>query len=411
MRREVFFILLGTLGLCGCPSSWQAGPSVLADPRSVAAALGDPLPDTRSVLADLPRLEAPHHPRSCCAFGMDLEVDFAGMQVPFFEVGNVIDVEQLAVHAYDVPEGAPEPETNGLLYTCRGGWIDTAHARENADTFLYVALHAARDLESGTTIRIPGRGGETTIVVHPVPAALIEREGAMAIAAEIAAWVTWRVTLWHEITTWFGYQSVSGFSERPSTFSIEDLYSNALGIRLGRAVLDDRGFADRDGYDAVIAAFLREALERLEVLSLEESRAVMSTLDGRWWDSQQRLPNDLLVRRRAFPTGDREARPWRAEDAFGEGAVPEPLASRCGGAETRALALTSRVGRVPARELVSVSWVPEAWAREGFPFADPSRRVVDERELEHLTELVHDGLEEVLGAGFDAPRPSADQAR
>ncbi len=54
-----------------------------------------------------------------------------------------------AVHAYDVPDGAMEPETNG----------------------------------------------------------------------------TWRVTLWHEIATWFGYQSVSGFSERPSTFSIEDRYS------------------------------------------------------------------------------------------------------------------------------------------------------------------------------------------
>jgi hypothetical protein len=109
----------------------------------VAAALGDPLPDTRTVLADLLRFEAPHHARSCCAFGMDLEVDFAGMEVPLFEVGNVIAVEAVAVHAYDVPDGTLEPETNGLIYTCRGGWIDTAHVRENADTFLYVALRAA----------------------------------------------------------------------------------------------------------------------------------------------------------------------------------------------------------------------------------------------------------------------------
>ena len=376
---------------------------MLADPRSVAAALGDPLPDARAVVADLPQLAAPHHPRSCCAFGMDLEVDFAGMHVPFFEVGNVIDVEALAVHAYDVPDGTLEPETNGLIYTCRGGWIDTAHVRENADTFLYVALRAAQGLERGTTIEIPGRGGATTIVVHPVPRALIEREGPLAIAGALAAWVTWRVTLWHEITTWFGYQSVSGFSERPSTFSLEDLYSNALGIRLGLALLDDRGFADREGYDAVIAAFLREALERLEALPLAESRAVMTSLDGRWWDSSQRLPHDALVRRRAFPTGEHEARPWRAEDAFDEGAVPEPLASRCAGADTRPLALTTRVGRVAARELVSITWTPEAWADQGFPYADPTRHVVDERELEHLTEVVHDGLEEVLGEGFDAP--------
>ncbi|MBN8611971.1 MAG: hypothetical protein J0L92_15365, partial [Deltaproteobacteria bacterium] len=72
-------------------------------------------------------------------------------------------------------------------------------------------------------------------------------------------------------------------------------------------------------------------------------------------------------------------------------------------AETRPLALTTRVGRAAARELVSITWTPEAWAEQGFPYADPSRHVVDERELEHLTEVVHDGLEEVLGAGFDAP--------
>ncbi len=70
-------------------------------------------------------------------------------------------------------------------------------------------------------------------------------------------------------------------------------------------MLEDRGFADREGYDAVIAAFLREALERLDVLPLADARRVMSSLDGLWWDSQQRLPNDLLVRRRAFPTSAR----------------------------------------------------------------------------------------------------------
>jgi hypothetical protein len=131
----------------------------------------------------------------------------------------------------------------------------------------------------------------------------------------------------------------------------------------------------------------------------------MASLDGRWWDSRQRLPHDELVLRRAFPTGEHEARPWRAEDAFDEGAVPEPLASRCAGAETRPLALSMRVGRSAARELVSITWTPEGWADQGFPYADPARHVVDERELEHLTEIVHDGLEEVLGEGFDAPNP------
>lgn len=390
----------------GCASAgWLAGGGVLADPRSVAAALGDPRPDARLPLGDLPRLEPPHHPRMCCALGMDLEVELAGIEIPLVHIGSVIGLDALGAHTYDLPDGALDAEGNGLLYTCRGGWIDSAHVRENADTVLFLALRMASTLETGTTIEIPGHGAATTIVVAPVPEHLIAREGPIAIAGALAAWTTYRMSIWHEISTGYGYEMVGGFSERPSSFSPEDLYSNALGIRLGLAVLDERGFGTDEEYDRLVAAYIEEALGLLEVQPLEVSRAIMASLDGLWWDSSRRLPDNLLVTRRAFPGDAEHVRPWRAEDAFAVGDVPAVLATSCGGARTRPLAVPTGIGRLSAPDVVSIRWAPESWAERTLPFADPEHPVVDERDLERLAADVRALLERELGAGFDAPGP------
>lgn len=390
----------------GCASQWTAGPTVLADPRAVALALGDPPPSARTNASDLPHVAAPHHDRSCCAFGMDMHVDFAGMAVPFFEVGNIIAPDALGRHAYDLPTAATDPETNGLIYTCRGGWIDTAHVREDADVALFLTLRIAEGLRTGTTIEIPGHGATTTITVAPVSAQRISEEGLLEMASALAAWATFRISIWHEVSTWFGYQSVAGFSEKPSAFSLEDLYSNALGIHLAGAIIEENGFRDEDDYDQIVNAFIEEALQRLDAQPLETSRAIMGSLDGLWWDSTRRLPDNHLVLRRHFPSGESTIAPFRAEDAFAEGSVPEPLATVCRGAETRTLALTHHVGRTSARELIDITWAPDAWANNTFPFANETH-IVDERELEHLMEVTHTQLEADLGIGpgFDQPGP------
>ncbi len=277
---------------CG-GSGWGARSAFFADPARVAAALGDPPPGTARDDLELPVLPLPAHTRNCCLFGMDLRVDFAGMHVPFFELGNVIDVDELGAHAYATPAGAADVEGNGLVYTCRGGWIDTAHVREQADQVVFLALAIAHTLESGSVTRIPGHGAATTIVVAGVPPALIEREGRLDAAMALAAWAAFRISIWHELATWFGYQTVSGFSEQPSAFSPEDLYSNALGIRLGLAVLAEHDFRSDADYDLAIEAFLIEGLRRLGAIPRSDAREVMTALDGRWWDSARRVPDDL----------------------------------------------------------------------------------------------------------------------
>lgn len=407
MTRTCAHALLFVLLASGCVGTWQPPPlSAGADERAVALALGDPAPRGTDDASDVPTLDPPQHARPCCAFGMDLHVDFAGLQVPFFEVGNVIDPTEITTHAYSVFDVAPEPETNGLVYTCRGGWIDTAHLHENADNTVFFALRIAPHLLEGTTVELPGHGGMTTVVVDPVPADVVEREGAITVAGEIAAWITWRISVWHEVATWFGYQSVPGFSEQPSAFSLEDLYSNALGIHLALALLDVHGYQSRESYERLEVAYVRAALDRLEVQPRDVSREVMTLLDGRWWSSARRLPDNHLVMRRHFPDGDEVIRPWRAEDALAEGETSALLARACGGATPRPLSLVSHVGRQVPRELVHITWTPESWAEGHFPF-EGAAHTVSEEQLDALVVRTHVQLEADLGPGFDRPGPQA----
>lgn len=337
---------------------------------------------------------------------MDLSVELGEVDVPFFEVSNVVGPSELTGHDYHLPTAAPETEVNGLVYTCRGGWIDTAHVRENADNVLYLALSIAPHLATGTTIEIPGHGAPQTVVVHPIPQRLIDREGALNIASELAGWIAYRVGIWHEVMTWYGYQMVAGFSEEPSAFSPEDLYSNLLGIRLAMAAIDEHDFGSADEYDEAIAAYILEGLTRLEAQPTPVARAIMTGLDGSWWDSSQRLPNNLLVRRRRFPSSGNVLEPWRAEDAQGDAdsiaTLRTTLAASCGETRARSLVIPGEIGGLSAREVVSLSWVPEGWADATFPFREGSRRV-DESDLDGLVTQSHTAIEAVLGSGFDQP--------
>jgi hypothetical protein len=389
--------LVGVLLVTGCGGGWTSDAALIADPRRVAEALGDP-PGEHDA-PSLPVLGEPSHPRPCCAFGMDMHVDFASIAVPFFEVGNVISVDELGRHAYATV--VPEVEGNGLVYTCRGGWIDVAHVRENADVVLYLTLSFAPILGEGGTVRISGHGAPTTIVLDPLPASAWE-DDPLRVASLLAAWVTWRIGIWHEVATWWGYQMIAGFSEQPSAFSPEDLYSNALGIRLGRAVIEAGRFESDAVYQTAIAAYVHEALVRLGAVDRETARSIMHALDGRWWDSAQRLPHPELVLRRAFPDAGPQVRPWRAIDAFDEG-FDLPVLRVCAGADERPLALSSQLDGRPISERVHVVVEPEAWAREGgLPSTDPS--IVSEGELDTLVARTHEAMEAVLGEGFDAPR-------
>jgi hypothetical protein len=137
------------------------------------------------------------------------------------------------------------------------------------------------------------------------------------------------MSIWHEIATWYGWESVPGFSERASAFSPEDLYSNMLGTRLMLAVVQKREARSESEYNRAVDAWLARSLELLGAVPSELGGEVAEAVDGLWWDSTKRVPDPGLVQRRNFAIGD-PIRPWIApESALAEPVRPR-LAAACG---------------------------------------------------------------------------------
>src|SRR5262245_52824436 len=84
-------------------SDWVAGRDLIAPPRRVAQALGEPLlpPADEIDPASVPRLDPPRHVRPCCSFGMDLRVEYQGAIVPGYVKANVTGPDELGHHEYD----------------------------------------------------------------------------------------------------------------------------------------------------------------------------------------------------------------------------------------------------------------------------------------------------------------------
>src|SRR5262249_42430199 len=152
-------------------------------------------------------------------------------QLVGYEKANIISVEELAPHGYD--DGSLTQDRNGLIYTCRGGFIDTAHVRDHADITLYLAMRLAGGLPYKNTLEL---------------------------------------------------------AEKVSAFSPEDLYSNVLGMRLALGIINNRENRSREFYDRTLDAWFAEALRRLGAVSREQGRRAMQAVDGLWWDSTRLVP-------------------------------------------------------------------------------------------------------------------------
>lgn len=383
--------------LTGCAATWKAGPELYAPVDHVASALGEQHAE-EELRVDTPLTVAPPvNVRPCCAFGVDLSFQ----ALPMAKVGNVTDPSLLGPHFYGA--GVLESERNGLVYTCRGGWIDTAHVRENADLTFFLISQLLQKLPGPVTLTVQGEGGQRVIEVKAISDEVMERWGRERVAAAIASWAVYQFAIWHELASWFGFEALPGYPERVSTFSPEDMYSNVLGIRLGAAAAREGGLLSRTNYDALTEAWLGAMLRYLVAADVKDARAAMQQLDGKWWTSKRRLPDVRLVERRALPTGF-VVQPWRLEDAFPPGAPP-PLPAACTN-RPRALqlAVPERLGEFVIGDAVEVSWKPGPWAGNGIPWPSPEKKEIRGEDLRKLLGVVREELEATLGKGFDKPR-------
>lgn len=386
------------LGGCGRAPRWTLPVGARVADRDVARALDDRggPPPRRFDPSTLPLFPAPAHTRPCCVFGAGLQVEVGKLPVPGLSLANLRSAGDIGLHRYDGGAhriGSPgdvlllTPERNGLVYTCRGGFIDTAHVRDYADLAFFLAIAIARLSERGGEFALAPQGGTLRVRVRPFPLEQVEIHGLRKLVEDTAQWLAFQVSIWHEIATWYGYESFPGFSEKVSAFSPEDLYSNLVGIKIARGLVETGPPPDELAYARLVDDWITMVLARLGAVPVERTARVMETLDGVWWDSSKRVPDWTLVRRRDFQV--RTVEPWTVERAFG---VPpdEPLLPDCeGGGALLPLRAPEGVEGIRFAQIATLEIdVDETLLASGLPLADAGRRAVTEQDLPRILEAI-----------------------
>lgn len=251
-------------------------------------------------------VDAPSGVRPCCAFGVNMKSELGVVPVPFFRVKNVVEMSDLETHLYnDGSQGVASSlmgtgdEANGLIYTARGGILDTAHVRDTADYTLYLYSKIRGELGNEKEIVLEEELRSRVVKLKSVELEMSDEEKAQA-ELKLSALLAFRLAQWHEIAQWFGFTSVAGFKEYPSAFSPEDLYSNMLGALIAVEILENNPTPTKEEYQQAFSQIFLRKLEELGAQDGKRTEQIMNDLDKKWWDSGKRLPNKWVVKTRDY---------------------------------------------------------------------------------------------------------------
>ena len=231
--------------------------------------------------------------RTCCSFGSEVGM----MGIPFVKWTDITSIADIGPHTY---LGSKE-EANGIIYTKRGGFIDIGHVRDIADWTGYLAsvILMNQSKEKDIIINLGIEGGRKTLTIK-IPIDL-DRSSVFQLAGQIA----YDLSLWHEISTWFGASFIPLIPERYSSFSPEDLYSNLLGVRLAIHALE----SDLD-YEEAMTQLIERKLQELEsVTTIAETYDAMEKVESIWWTRKKRLPSKKILLKRYFDS-ELKLQPW-----------------------------------------------------------------------------------------------------
>ncbi|MBS9443535.1 DUF4056 domain-containing protein [Photorhabdus heterorhabditis] len=246
--------------------------------------------------------------RACCAFGYNLKTQLLAIPIPFYQISNVLDADNLGEHHYTnsffgnvAALTGISNEKVGMIYTRRGGFIDISHVRDTADNAVFLFSQIWPRLGEEWHIELSNELASRRIQFYQfMPPATTEQR--YTLSAYLAVKLAFELAVWHEIAQWYGYQSVPGFSEKVSAFSPEDLYSNLLGARLSLSLILAGQVPSMKQYRLSMQAILPPALRELEALSADETRKMFERVDGIWWDSKRRVPDNRLILQRDYHT-------------------------------------------------------------------------------------------------------------
>lgn len=231
------------------------------------------------VIAENQSLPKPHRIiRTCCSFGTEMKM-FA---LPGVKITETTSIEKIGVHHY---LGDPSEE-NGIIYSRRGGFIDMGHLRDQADwtAFLYTRILKNKTIGNWSMV-LGHEGGEKNLSIKISPN--LDNLDIIRLAGKIA----YDLSVWHEIATWFGASTIPFIPERYSSFSIEDAYSNLLGVTIGMQALQSEL-----PYEQAVSQLIEKYLQDLEAVPTEtETYMAMEAVRDVWWTRERKLPSAKVL--------------------------------------------------------------------------------------------------------------------
>jgi hypothetical protein len=293
-------------------------------------------------------------------------------------------------------------ERNGLVFTCRGGFIDTAHVRDYADWTIYLGSKIFEQLSYGSTIELSNEGGKRRIVIEKVDPEFLRTHDRVALTMAIAQWLAVQLSIWHEVATWYGGSSFPGFPEKASAFSPEDLYSNVLGTKIAVATAYAGAARSETLYERSADAWLRAAVGYLGPASKKAATEAMQSLDGVWWQSGLRLPDPRVLLRRDISIGETFT-PWLVPKSRASEALSALVLRECGGWQSPvSLSIPSSFDGTPLRTLAMLELQVDPAIASQPPF-DALGPFVTQDDLPVILAAIRDQNRREFGVDADRP--------
>lgn len=220
--------------------------------------------------------------RTCCGFGV--EIGFVA--VPFARKTDITSVEIMGTHQFL----GHRNEKNGIVYTRRGGFLDLGHLRDCADwtAYLYDLIKSSQTDPSLSKIDLRNEGGTKSLELN------IPKDFSDEQIIDVAGKIAYDLSVWHEISTWFGARYVPLVPEKFSSFSPEDMYSNLMGVHMGM-----RAIKSELPYNEAMTDELFRMLDSLEVVQTEnETFDAMLAVNQVWYTNNKRYPSNKITLKR-----------------------------------------------------------------------------------------------------------------
>lgn len=208
------------------------------------------------------------------------------------------DPANLGTHSY----GFGGSETSGVIYTLRAGSIDPDHLRGVADLTRHTYNKAYDTLmknKSGFRVG-PAFEMTTNKIVLQYPSNwnhLTEAEKqkiAHKAALIIAPVVSYHSSIWHEMLTWKGLHFVLIEPEHESSFSWEDLYSNALGAKLAVEALQNGRLTTAE-YNQAMTKLIDKELKFLQVVPKDRAIEIFESVRGAWYTADRLMKRNMDI--------------------------------------------------------------------------------------------------------------------